>query len=105
VPRYDYGCASGHLEERFEDRDTSQVPCSECGRVARRRISTAPLINGVAVPPMRERKIPIQDFQNALDDQQTAARRAGVEPPDVWAAAKREAKIIQKHAPELVEGT
>jgi len=54
---------------------------------------------------MRERRIPLTRFVNALDDMQRDARKAGVEPPDVLAIAARQAAEIGKHQPELITGT
>ena len=105
MPRYDYGCGEGHIEERLESRDASSVPCSECGRPASRLITTAPLVNGVAVPPMKERDIPLTRFMNALDEQQTAHRKAGLPPPDILGDAQKAAAAIAKHEPELITGT
>lgn len=42
MPRYDYLCASGHIEEQKQERDVSLVPCSICGDTARRVIMEAP---------------------------------------------------------------
>ena len=104
MPRFDYGCGL-HVEERVEARDLAEVPCSTCGRAARRLITSPPHINGAAIPPMRERRIPLTRFVNALDDMQRDARKAGVEPPDVLEIAQRQAQEIQKQAPELITGT
>lgn len=104
MPRYDFGCGE-HVEERIEPRDVAEVPCSMCSRPARRLITSVPRVNGAAIPPMRERKIPITRWVNALDDMQRDARKAGVAPPDVLGIAQRQAAEIQRHAPELVTGT
>jgi len=105
MPYYDYLCGRGHLREVFAGRDDSALTCEDCGDVARRVILTAPLVNGVAVPPMNQRKIPVDRFVNALEDVQREARKTGVDPPDFLADAKRQARKIQKYAPELVGGT
>ena len=54
---------------------------------------------------MRERRMPVTDWRNALDEGQVAARKQGKELSDVWREAKHAAKHIQKHAPELIDGT
>jgi len=106
VPTYDYRCAEGHVtERRVASYDADSLQCS-CGLLAQRipaYVSTG--INGVAIPPMSARKIPMIDAFNAIEEVQSKARKDGVEPPDLLAAGQRRAEYIQKHAPELVEGT
>ena len=39
------------------------------------------------------------------EEVQAAARKQGVEPPDLYAEAVRRGRYIQKHDPEFVKGT
>ena len=105
MPNYDYLCSRGHLREVFAGRDDSSLPCEDCGEQSRRVITTAPHITGCAVPPMNQRKLPLDRFINAQQELVRDAEKAGVEAPDILGAAKRQARRIQKHAPELVGGT
>jgi F0F1-type ATP synthase membrane subunit b/b' len=51
---------------------------------------------------MRERKLNISEGLESLSGSQEKARKAGVEPPDILAEAKRQAGWIQRNAPELL---
>lgn len=105
MPRYDYRCANGHVEEVVADRDASSVPCPLCSAVATRIVTVPPSVNGFSQPPMRERKLPVSWFIEAQHQMVDEAQRTGVMPPDPMEIAKRQAALVEKHAPELVTGT
>jgi hypothetical protein len=54
---------------------------------------------------MRARDIPLDRFVNAQHEMVDRCRREGVEPPDVLAIAKANAKRIERDAPEYIGGT
>lgn len=104
MPRYDYLCPAGHQRESVESRETDSIEC-DCGLAGRRVVLSAPLVGGFAIPPMRERKVPLSRFVDAQGEMVRQAERTGVPAPDVLGIARREAAAISKAAPELVTGT
>ena len=99
-PVYDFRCPEGHVFEARVAREVHEAPC-DCGLVARRELA-APLINGIVQVPMRERGIPLNRMIEAHDTIVHQSDRAGVEPVDTLAIAKRRAATIRRHRPELV---
>lgn len=107
MPIYDFRCTAGHENEDRVAFGTDVISCPACGGPAGRVVVTSRPAGfvGFATPPMRERPIRLTDGLNALDEVHAAARKAGVEPPDLLGEAKRQAAVIQRDAPELVSGT
>lgn len=89
MPRYDYRCAAGHETETEASRFVRDVPCSVCDRAAQRLISTGVGIVGMMPTPTTEARIPFSRYLEAQGELVESARKQGVEPPDLWGAAKR----------------
>lgn len=87
MPRYDYECASGHVQEQTQPMDRAVVRC-DCGLLAHRVVLEAPQVMGFAERPTREAPVPLSRFTEAHGEMLHAAERAGVEPPDCFGIAK-----------------
>lgn len=107
MPRYDYRCAAGHVEEVVAPVTTSSTACPRCGVTAERVAvpSRPPRVNGFALQPMRERPIRLDRAVNAQHEMVARAARQGITLPDPLTVAKRQAARIRRHAPEIVTGT
>lgn len=106
MPRYDFRCPAGHITEEVAGFDQSTSLCACGAESAREQVPSRPArFNGFAIPPMRERKIPLSRFVEAQGEMVRAAERTGVQAPDVLGIAKRQAAAIAEAAPELVSGT
>lgn len=106
MPMYGFRCACGHAFDARVPYSTGERECVACGGRAQREFVPAAFgRSGFAIPPMRERPLPVGRFLEAQHDMVRDAERHGVEAPDVVAAAKHQAATIRAHAPELVTGT
>jgi putative FmdB family regulatory protein len=89
MPLYDYRCASGHVSERHEGVDVKSIECPDCGSEAQRApCSGIPEIAGYAPRPTKAAPLNVSQFQEAHGEMLHKAERHGVEPPDLWKAAK-----------------
>lgn len=92
---YEYTCPEGHVTEKRGGVADATSPCSACNRLARRREFNLPALVGATV--MKEQKFRVSEFQEAaaeVDYHYTKAENKGmpVKRPDLWGAAKREAR-------------
>ena len=79
-------------ERRVANYDVEEIECPVCGASAHRDEvprSSPPATAGLAIQPMNQRRIRLDDGFNAIEEVQTAARKAGVDPPDLFAEAQR----------------
>ena len=107
-PLYDFRCAAGHTSEARADRSERAIQCPDCDLVAQRVVgypNALPGVTGGARVPMNQRHIALGRAQEAHDTIVYEAEKAGVEPPDTLAIAKREAEKVRRDAPELITGT
>ncbi len=105
APVYDFRCDAGHVTEEVTDRAQRSGVCPQCGSASQRVAvypGHVPGVNGIVTVPMAERGIPLGRALEAHDTIVHQAERAGVEPPDTLSIAKRVAKGIQKHRPDLI---
>ncbi len=96
MPRYDYRCPSGHVTEQIRGFKVKLTKCLECGRRARRQAVYAEQYLGgdgiTAHCPPREAPINLTRFTEAHGELLRDAEKAGVEPPDLFGAAKERVK-------------
>lgn len=99
MPRYDYRCDEGHVTEAVAGVEVGLLPCPACGRQARR----VPFCESVSIqgetvakvryreqnPSLRHGYMDMDRFKEAHQDVLRASRKAGVEPPDLFAEARR----------------
>lgn len=105
MPTYDFVCPSGHIAEAQVARSVRVRDCSVCGLEGQRVVvypGRTPGIGGAAVPPMRERRIPLKRFVEAQHTLVHEAEKAGTQVPDLLDIAKKTAREIRRHAPELI---
>ena len=105
MPTYDFRCASGHTTEERTDRSQRGIACPECDLLAERLScypGRTPAINGIVTVPMAERRIPLDRFVEAQHSLVDEAERKGTHVPDLLDVAKRQAREIQRLAPELI---
>ena len=100
MPRYVYRCAGGHSTERVASIDARERPCEVCGLPAQRLpFYTDTAIQGETVakpsrhrdknPSLRHGYMDLDRAFEAMDGVQRDARKRGVEPPDLFAEARR----------------
>ena len=87
MPRYDYRCAEGHTTESVQPHEVDAIECL-CGRSAQRVVLAPPQATGFAQRPTREAPINLTRYMEAQGEIVQAAERHGIEPPDLWGAAK-----------------
>lgn len=87
MPRYDFGCSSGHITEQVVDRDIRSATC-DCGASAERLLSLGVSVGGMRTPTQYH-DINLNRAVEAHGETLLAAERAGVEPPDTLGEAKR----------------
>ena len=79
------------------------MTCPECGgRAERDPVPQGIGISGFRVTPVSQRYVPLS---RAMEAQQTIlheAQKAGVEPPDLYAAGIRQAAARRRYAPETI---
>lgn len=92
MPKYDWRCAAGHEHEAYEDRHVHERECSQCLRPAQRQLSVVAGITGLVSTPTAYVPIPFSRYLEAQGEVVESARRAGVEPPDLWGAAQARIK-------------
>lgn len=106
MPTYDFRCAQGHAYEARVPYSTTRGVCPDCGGAAQREFVPAHIhVTGFAIPPMKERGIPLSRFTEAQGEMVHRAEKAGKAAPDVLGIARRQASEIRRHAPELITGT
>ena len=88
MPWYEYRCAAGHLTLQKQPRDIGEIACA-CGLTARRLISANVGMSGFVPTPTAQARIPFSRYIEAQGEVVESARRAGVEPPDLFGLAKR----------------
>ena len=88
MPRYDYRCPEGHISEAYRSRDVGEIACIGCGLPAQRVVLAAPYVTGFAYRPTREAPLPVSRFVEAQGEILHQAAKHGVEPPDLYKAAK-----------------
>ena len=88
MPWYEYRCAVGHVTEQRQPREVGEIDCA-CGLAAQRLISANVGMSGFVPTPTTEARLPFSRYIEAQGEVVESARRAGVEPPDLWGAAKR----------------
>ena len=88
MPWYEYRCAAGHLTEQRQPRDKGEIDC-DCGLTAWRLISSGVGVSGFVPTPTAQARIPFSHYIEAQGEVVESARRAGVEPPDLWGLAQR----------------
>lgn len=91
MPRYDYQCAAGHIQESLESRETDAIDCGFCGEAARRVVSAGAVAGAIGFTPRptREHYVHLDRAVNAQHEIIDQCRRAGIQPPDLYGEAKR----------------
>ena len=76
MPRYDYCCPTGHIEEQVMGREDSYAPCPICGRIAHRVVMEAPttIVNIGTVKDKRDKF-----RRDSAGEHLEGMRRAGAE--------------------------
>lgn len=105
MPTYAFSCGCGWRTEQRAGYETVEVECPVCSAPAPRESVYRVNATGFAIPPMRERPVPISRFVEAQGEMVRHAEVSGVPAPDVLTMAKRQASQIRRHAPELITGT
>ena len=89
MPWYEYRCAAGHVTEQRQPRHVGEIDCLRCGLSAQRLVSSSVGIAGFAQRPTREAPIPLSRAIEAQHEIVYQSERAGIQPPDLMAAARR----------------
>lgn len=87
MPAYDFRCTRGHVTEHHVGRLVTKVRCA-CGLRAQRVLTARVGISGLRPTPTAQARIPFSRYLEAQGEVVESARRHGVEPPDLWKAAK-----------------
>ena len=88
MPRYDFCCLRGHVTEASVSRETHEIACA-CGVRAYRMLTVGVGISGFRATPTSQAYVPFSRYLEAQGEVVESSRRAGVEPPDLWSAAKQ----------------
>lgn len=88
MPRYDFRCPEGHVSEAVRSYDVGEIACIGCGLPAQRVVLSAPYVTGFANRPTNEAPINLTRYMEAQGEIVHEAEKHGVEPPDLWKAAK-----------------
>ena len=101
MPTYDYRCSKGMITEAVLPYGTSEICCPCCGGVARRLAVYAEQtiigVDGAKTPLGNSAKNKhgqwdLRIVKEAQHELVHDAEKAGIEPPDLWSAAKAKAK-------------
>ena len=90
MPLYAYRCASGHTTDLLRGRDVTEDACA-CGLPAQRVTFYAVSIGG-----QPEQRYRLSEYIEADGELKHAAARAGVEPPNLWAAGNHRAAAAKR---------
>lgn len=92
MARYDYRCPSGHITEQTQPVDKTFAKCLVCDRRARRSaVYRNQYLGGDGITahcPTREAPVNLTRFTEAHGELLRDAEKAGVDPPDLFGAAK-----------------
>lgn len=104
MPLYTYLCNCGYAAELRRARSARAVACPQCGGRAKRdpvpRGSVG--IAGFRVTPVSQRYVPVSRAMEAHETILHEAAKAGVQPPDLYAAGIRQAAWRRRNAPETI---
>ncbi len=104
MPHYDYRCSKGKITEAVHDYGVSEIDCPCCGGVAVREAvyaeqtiigETVARPNGQRLGKSAKNKHGLWDMgivEEAQHELVHDAEKAGIEPPDLWSAAKAKSK-------------
>ena len=75
------------MTESVQPHEADAIECP-CGRSAQRVVLAPPQVTGFASRPTREAPINLSRYMEAQGEIVHTAERHGIEPPDLWGAAK-----------------
>ncbi len=102
MPLFDFDCGQGHLTERLCSRETAIIPCPVCGSPATRAAVNRIGVTGFARTPIDQRMVRMGAFNEASSElayqhsKQTNVDGSEKPEPNLWQAAKSEAKRLMK---------
>lgn len=94
MPLYEYSCGD-HTTEKRAGYDVERIPCPLCGADAPRRgfnLVSSVIREGATNVKNAKGKYLVSDFQEASQELDYAAKKDGVELPNLYKAGLKEAK-------------
>ncbi len=95
IPLYDYSCRAEHTTEAVRGYDIESIPCPSCGADAQRsgfNLVSSVIREGATRVKDAKGKYLVSDFQEASQELDHAAKRDGVELPNIYKAGVAEAR-------------
>ena len=95
MPLYDFVDEAGHITEAMQGMGVESIPCGVCGAQARRQavnLVSSVIREGATRVKDARGKYLVSDFQEASQELDYAAKRDGVELPNIYKAGVAEAR-------------